>query len=438
MTEVLRIDASPVGGRTIDLVFAGDTCLRTPETRTALQRDPAAVFSDDVRALFARADAALVNLECPVAAGGAPIRKAGMHLAGHPEIVAALAALPVKVVSMANNHILDQGAEAMLATRRACEEAGLAGIGVGVDRADAVRARILELGGLRVAFLAFAETEFSAAGPTSPGAAPLDPETAGAAVRESRARADVVVVSVHGGNEHYFAPSPRTQSWYRFLIDCGAHAVIGHHPHAVQGSELYRNGFIAYSLGNFLFDSATPMRPSWYTGLVLELRVGAAGVEAAAFHPTRQVEDERGVRVAWLAGDDLARAGARLERLNATAADPEAVEQLWRCYCTARRGAYDQRLLAGARATRMSARDLFALAVAARAPYYLFLAAAKLLGRLGMSARRDETEQARLLNLFQCPAHREIVTTALRMDWRGEAPAPEWQRTYDALARDDS
>lgn len=71
------------------------------------------------------------------------------------------------------------------------------------------------------------------------------------------AQTDLVIVSVHSGPEYYHTPWPQTARRYRELIDAGAHLVVAHHPHVVQGVERYKDGFIFYSLGNFSFGSRT-------------------------------------------------------------------------------------------------------------------------------------------------------------------------------------
>jgi len=92
---------------------------------------------------------------------------------------------------------------------------------------------------------------------------------------------DFLLVYVHAGHEFMTTPSPRIRAAYRQLVDAGADAVIGHHPHVVQGAERYKDKLIAYSLGNLVFDSSyVSVHPDTDTGFLLRLGISARRIEA--------------------------------------------------------------------------------------------------------------------------------------------------------------
>ena len=92
--------------------------------------------------------------------------------------------------------------------------------------------------------------------------------------QEAKANADFLILIIHGGHETYELPSPRMKKLYRWFIDLGVDAVIGHHTHCYSGSEVYKNKPIVYSLGNFIFDSKI-RDASWNYGVFAVLSLSA-------------------------------------------------------------------------------------------------------------------------------------------------------------------
>ncbi|MDI7275930.1 MAG: CapA family protein [Anaerolineae bacterium] len=163
-----------------------------------------------------------------------------------------LAEAGISVVSLANNHILDYGADCLLDTVRALDRHGIAHVGAGRSCGDALAPAILEREGVRLGFLGFASC--GDAPPAIPGGSAAvardDPRTILACVGELRRNVDVVAVSLHWGIEGARWPLPEQQALARAIVDAGAHLVLGHGPHVVQGIEEYRGAHILYSLGN--------------------------------------------------------------------------------------------------------------------------------------------------------------------------------------------
>jgi poly-gamma-glutamate synthesis protein (capsule biosynthesis protein) len=224
-----------------------------------LLRDPARDFFAALRPWMASADLRFANLEGPLSDQGGETVKPGQPLVftGPPGGAEALARAGFSIVSTANNHAWDYGQPALLSTIALLDGAGVRHVGTGADRATSRRAEVVDVGGFRVAFLAYTDIwndGLLARHPADAFVARAEEEEVGAAVRALResGAADAVLVSYHGGNEYVDVPRGRTQTILRAAIDAGATAVLGHHPHVVQGVEWYRGRPILYSLGNLL------------------------------------------------------------------------------------------------------------------------------------------------------------------------------------------
>lgn len=207
-------------------------------------------------------DLTFANLETPVAPRTGKGSRSFVFNAS-PVAVRALGAAGVRLVSVANNHILDQGRDGLLETLAELDRLGMPFVGAGPTPREA-GPRTVELNGIKLAFLGFAQF-FNQSGNECPArpdgpclkAALLDPDRAVAEVREAAAHADAVVVSLHWGVEYVGQPREAEVALAHRLADAGALLILGHHPHVLQPIELYhredgRVAAIAYSLGNFV------------------------------------------------------------------------------------------------------------------------------------------------------------------------------------------
>jgi poly-gamma-glutamate capsule biosynthesis protein CapA/YwtB (metallophosphatase superfamily) len=194
------------------------------------------------------------------------------------------------VLSVAANHAKDCGAsacgdQAFLDTLANLEAAGITAVGGGRNLAEARSARVLTVNGVRFAFLAYDDigwTDYGAT-ETSPGTAPLAFGTLGEDVTRARQEADVVIVLNHWGTEYTPIPTERQRGLAREAVDAGATLVIGNHPHAVQAVESLDGGFVAYALGNFVFDQDWSLETQ--QGVVLEAVFHGARLVSVRFLP---------------------------------------------------------------------------------------------------------------------------------------------------------
>ena len=222
-----------------------------------LLREPAHDFFARIHPWLDGADLRFANLEGPLSDQRGETVKPGQPLVftGPPAGAEALARAGFSLVSTANNHAWDYGEPALLETLALLDRAGVRHAGTGPSREASRRAEILDVGGFRVAFLAVTDIWNDGAlarHPADAFVARADPLEIAAAVRAAREGADAVLVSYHGGEEYRDGPLPRTREIFHAAIDAGATAVLGHHPHVVQGVEWYRGRPILYSMGNLL------------------------------------------------------------------------------------------------------------------------------------------------------------------------------------------
>lgn len=265
-------------GATVRLVFAGDLMLDDgPGRRIAAGGDPLA----EVDALLRDADVRIGNLECPIARGGSPIANKIYTFRAEPSVVRVLAGR-FDALSVANNHAGDQGPAAFVETLGHLRAAGIRPFGGGADLAQAHAPLWIERGGLKIAVLGYDEFKprrFEA-GASWPGVAWSEDSHVEADIRAARAAgADLVIPFMHWGWEHETRPNERQRALARRMIDAGADAVVGGHPHVTQGADTWRGRPIVWSLGNFVFDSFTT--PEATTGWLLRLTVDRRGVAAA-------------------------------------------------------------------------------------------------------------------------------------------------------------
>ncbi|MBB6693908.1 CapA family protein, partial [Cohnella xylanilytica] len=232
------------------------------------------------------ADIAAGNLETPISERGTPAKDKKYVYVGKPEYLKGVKNAGFDVLSLANNHTLDQGWDALSDTMDYLDDEGLQHMGSGADDKEAFTPAILEHDGTRVAFIGLSHVVPDVswkADRNQPGVAEVyDTTRAVAAVKDAKALADIVVVMVHWGNELEQRPEDDQTRIGHTLIDAGADLVIGSHPHVLQGFEYYKNRWIAYSLGNFVFP--TMGEESQKTG-VLKASCEKGGACGLSFEP---------------------------------------------------------------------------------------------------------------------------------------------------------
>jgi poly-gamma-glutamate synthesis protein (capsule biosynthesis protein) len=259
----------------VRLVFAGDVMLDDGPGRTVQAGgDPLAAFT----AVLTEADFTIGNLECPIATGGKALDNKVITFRAHPRVLNVLKGR-FDAMAVSNNHAGDYGKGAFVETLKALEQTGIRPFGGGRNLATAHAPLWIEKKGLRIAVLGYNEYKPRSfeAGPDWPGLAWSEDSQVVADIRAARAAgADIVIPFMHWGWEREPQPDERQRQLARTMIDAGADAVVGGHPHVTQGAEYYRGKPIIYSLGNFVFDGFES--PDTRLGWVLRLAVDRSGV----------------------------------------------------------------------------------------------------------------------------------------------------------------
>jgi poly-gamma-glutamate synthesis protein (capsule biosynthesis protein) len=283
-SEGLPGAAAPEGQ--VRLAIVGDVLLGGSLAGTIAYRGPDWPWAK-AAPILRQADIAIANLETAVTTGGTPAAGKQYTFRSHPRTLSGAANAGIDLVTLANNHTLDYGQEALLETIHHVKEAGLLAVGAGQNIQEAYAPAYFQVRGVRIAVLSFTRVlPFGhwAAGENHPGLAPgWDPKVVLAAVRKARAAADVVVVLPHWGEEVQDDPPAPDVDLAGQLVRAGATVVAGHHAHVLQGLHRRGRSLVAYSLGNFIFTTVA-RQLNQETG-ILEVTVDRQGVLAAHITP---------------------------------------------------------------------------------------------------------------------------------------------------------
>ena len=223
--------------------------------------DPSFPFSV-VAPELKRADLTIGNLESALGDRGQPAAKSYTFRAP-PAAADSLASAGFDLLTLANNHALDFGPEALNQAMTLLAAKGIATVGAGVDETSARKPAILERMGLRIAFLGYVDVPVEVGGfdtrewsatESTPGLAWADLSHIDQDVAAADKEADIVIVLLHSGYEYVLPPSPAQEDAAHKAVDAGADLVIGHHAHVLQGAEFRDDAVIAYGLGNFAFE----------------------------------------------------------------------------------------------------------------------------------------------------------------------------------------
>ncbi len=208
-----------------------------------------------------KADILFGNLENPISQQGKPFKKQNSHTTfrAQPSSINGLTSCHFDVLSLANNHANDYGTDALAETLDILSNHNIKCAGAGCNKSDASNPIILNKNGIKICFLAYSYFIMFSTKPASrskPGINPFLKYRVKKDIRMASDKADIVIVSMHWGLDFTDYPVPLQMKHARELIDNGANLILGHHPHHIQGVEKYKNGIIAYSLGDFIFDEA--------------------------------------------------------------------------------------------------------------------------------------------------------------------------------------
>lgn len=251
-----------VADQPVKLVFSGDILLSDHVMNAYKNGGIRSVLDSQFQSVIDEADIFMANEEFPFSTRGTPAEDKQFTFRAAPSLIFVFKELGIDIVTLANNHAMDYGTDALLDTCDTLDKAGIARVGAGKNLDEAKAPVILEAQGKKIGFLGASRVipvgSWNATA-TKPGMlTTYDPKILVDEIKKLRDQCDYLVVYVHWGIERNETPEDYQRSLGKQYIDAGADVVIGSHPHVLQGVEYYKGKPIVYSLGNFIFGSSIP------------------------------------------------------------------------------------------------------------------------------------------------------------------------------------
>ena len=263
--SILYIRKQNPENQDMKLLFAGDVMLGRLVNQM-LRKSPPAYPWGDTLPLFQRADTRICNLECVISDQGIPwvTPPKVFHFQSDAKNIESLKAASIDAVSLANNHVLDFGYDALSSMMNTLEQGGIHHAGAGMTFREASRPAIWEVKGNTLGLVACTDNEpvWEATG-EQPGVwyVPMQLQERRAqqlfeSVRKTKEEVDLLIVSLHWGPNWGYMPQAEHPPFAHALIDAGADMVFGHSGHIVRGIEIYKNKPFMYCTGDFIDDYA--------------------------------------------------------------------------------------------------------------------------------------------------------------------------------------
>ena len=253
-SETGRLKEDKEENKEVKMIAVGDIMLsRVVEQKMMEYSDYKYPFLKTAE-ITSAADLVFGNLETAIIPGRI-IKSGEMVFRTDPKAVEGLKFAGFNILSLANNHIMNFGKAGLESTVKILDENNILHIGAGITEEDIYKPGIKNINGTKFAFFAFTYNfdQRKSFGEIY-GVADMEIEKMKEIIGKAKLENDIMIVSMHAGTEYAISPNKQQKEFARSAIDAGADLVIGHHPHVVQTVEKYKNGYIIYSLGNFVFD----------------------------------------------------------------------------------------------------------------------------------------------------------------------------------------
>ncbi len=250
------VPEEPVVQKDTTLTFAGDTMM-TDALANFERSGTNGILDPLYQELFKQSDISMLNEEFPFSLQGTPMPDKEYTFRIPPSYVNWYTGMGVDLVSLANNHALDYGKNALMDTFSTLDAAGIRYVGAGATRERAMETQYIEANGKKFGFLAASRVIPTTSWNIEEGQPGLfctyDPSLLIEQIKLAKQNCDYVVVYVHWGVERQAYPAEYQKQMAHQYIDAGADLVLGAHPHVLQGFEYYKDKPIVYSMGNFVF-----------------------------------------------------------------------------------------------------------------------------------------------------------------------------------------
>ncbi len=229
------------------------------------------LFGDRIISLFSNADYSICNLEGALTNGNDICEKTGPVVKAPPSTIKALQKLGIDCCTLANNHITDAGHQGVVDTMLTLETANIKHIGAGENDNSIYHYMTFGVGGKKIGLYNVCETMYNEPTKNKAGAFIYDEYIVCREIEELKQGCDYMIVIYHGGAEKFRFPSPQTRKRFHRMVDCGANMILSQHTHCVGSEEYYKDAYLLYGQGNFLFRSFN--NDFTDTGLIIELEI---------------------------------------------------------------------------------------------------------------------------------------------------------------------
>jgi len=344
--------------------------------------------------LIRQSDLAITNLECPLTNSSQAISKIGPSLKAPPECIQSLAEAGFGLVTLANNHIYDYGRQGLIDTLEVCRKYKLETVGADETLIKSQQTWFTKINGRVLAVVNIAENEWNSATLQHGGSHPMNIINNARTIRAAAETSEFVLLIIHGGNELFTYPSPRTVEQYRFYAEQGATAIVAHHPHCIQGYEVHRGVPIFYSLGNFIFPYKRRIDSLWFEGFAVKLVFESRREPLFEIYPYQQLRDRTGLR--WYENSEITDFMQRLENISQPLGDQAKLNEFWRIQAKNNALKFMWYLSHGSKPAQGIRRGL------------------QYLGLLGPLVRLGKRTNQLRLHLVRCESHRDIILHALK------------------------
>lgn len=281
-----------------------------------------------LKELLGNVEYSIFNLESPITDSEKKINKIGPNiktpmLAGE----SLLSYVKPKMVTLANNHIKDFGAEGIENTLAVCKKINIETIGAGRNSDESNQDKTISLKcGITVTIINACEQEFNLSASDEYGAAHFNDIDLYYRITAAKQKTDKVITIVHGGHEHYSLPSPEYKKKLHYLADIGSDVVISHHTHYASGYEVKNNIPIFYSLGNLIFNRKG-YGDYWHKGYLVNISFNKKGEIDFNLIPYLQCTEKS--NFSFLEGEDKGNYLNDISKMNKKIADEKTLMGEW-------------------------------------------------------------------------------------------------------------
>lgn len=255
----------------MQLLIAGDLVPTKSNYELFKDGDLKSLLGESLLSVWEASDYRIFNLEVPITDIKSPIPKCEPNLIASTKIIKGIKELNPSLITLANNHIFDQGVQGVESTKNILEGYNIKYTGIGSNIKEAKKPYIIRDNNISIGVYACAEHEFSIATESKCGANSFDFLNTFDDIQDLKKYCDYIIVLYHGGKEHYRYPSPYLQKVCKKMVEKGADLVVCQHSHCIGCYEEYLNSTIVYGQGNFIFDECD--NDYWATSLLISLEI---------------------------------------------------------------------------------------------------------------------------------------------------------------------